>query len=86
MKTAEYWLHVDKFPATDGAYANEEFTAWIEAIQLDALQEAARVVSEVLPKERGNMSYEDFIKMNRILFKQPVLSLANTLTNGGEGK
>ena len=47
MKTAEEWLHVDRFPCTDSAYANEEFESWVTQIQLDAIKEGMKFAAKI---------------------------------------
>lgn len=47
MKTAEEWLHVDRFPCTDSVYANEEFESWVTQIQLDAIKEGMKFAAKI---------------------------------------
>lgn len=47
MKDAEFWLHQDNFPDPEDAYAHQEFCAWIEKIQLDAVHHGMTLSAEI---------------------------------------
>lgn len=90
MKTAEDWIEQwDKRNVTPENI--ETHLTILRAIQIDALQEAARVAeshyhasrfeSDVQVTSASYSQNETVLKISK-----SILSLANTLTNGGKGK